>query len=325
MKKILITGGCGFIGSNLVEHLLKKGYSIKVFDKYNFNNNWGWLEESKYKKDLEVVLGDIRDFDSILNASKDCKSIIHLAALIGIPYSYISPLAYIKTNIEGTYNVLECSKINNFDNIIITSTSEVYGSAEKVPINEGHRLLGQSPYSASKIGADQLAISYYKSFDCPIKLIRPFNTFGPRQSARAVIPTILSQCYENKSIKIGNINTTRDFTYVSDLCNAYEKFLNCKKKTAFGNIFNIGNNNEISIIELINLIQKICKTNKKIVHESSRKRKKLSEVSRLRCDSTAFQNLTSWRPKISLVEGLCIFKDWYVNNRKYYKSNQYNV
>ena len=325
MKKILITGGCGFIGSNLVEHLLKKGYSIKVFDKYNFNNDWGWLEKSKYKKDLEVVLGDIRDFDSVFNASKDCKSIIHLAALIGIPYSYISPLAYIKTNIEGTYNVLECSKFNNFDNIIITSTSEVYGSAEKVPISEDHRLLGQSPYSASKIGADQLAMSYYKSFDFPIKLIRPFNTFGPRQSARAVIPTILSQCYENMSIKIGNIDTTRDFTYVSDLCNAYEKFLNCKKKNAFGNIFNIGNNNEISIIELINLIQKICKTNKKIIYDKSRKRKKSSEVSRLRCDSTAFQNLTSWKPKVSLTEGLYKFNDWYVNNKKYYKPNQYNV
>ncbi len=325
MKKILITGGCGFIGSNLVEHLLQKGYSIKVYDKYNFNNDWGWLEKSKYKKDLEVVLGDIRDFDSILNASKDCKSIIHLAALIGIPYSYISPLAYIKTNIEGTYNVLECSKFNNFDNIIITSTSEVYGSAEKVPISEDHRLLGQSPYSASKIGADQLAMSYYKSFDFPIKLIRPFNTFGPRQSARAVIPTILSQCYENKLIKIGNINTTRDFTYVSDLCSAYEKFLNCKKKNAFGNIFNIGNNSEISIIELINLIQKICKTNKKIIYDKSRKRKKSSEVSRLRCDPTAFQKLTSWKPKVSLTEGLYKFNDWYVNNKKYYKPNQYNV
>ena len=325
MKKILITGGCGFIGSHLVEHLFRKGFNIKVFDKYNFNNDWGWLEKSKYKKDLEVVLGDIRDFDSVLNASKDCKSIIHLAALIGIPYSYVSPLAYIKTNIEGTYNVLECSKIRDFDNIIITSTSEVYGSATEVPIKENHRLLGQSPYSASKIGADQVAISYFKSFNFPIKLIRPFNTFGPRQSARAVIPTIFSQCYENKSIKIGNINTTRDFTYVSDLCNAYEKLLTSKKKSVYGNVYNIGTNNEISIIELINLIQKICKSNKKIIQEKSRKRKKSSEVNRLRCDSSSFQKLTSWKPKVSLIDGLKKFNDWYVSNKNYYKPNQYNV
>ena len=325
MKKILVTGGCGFIGSHLSEYLVEIGYQVKVFDRYNSENSWGWLEKSKYKKEIEVILGDIRDFDSVLNASKGCESIIHLAALIGIPYSYVSPLAYIKTNIEGTYNILECSKIRNFDNIIITSTSEVYGSATEFPIKENHRLLGQSPYSASKIGADQIAISYFKSFDFPIKLIRPFNTFGPRQSARAVIPTIFSQCYENKSIKIGNINTTRDFTYVSDLCNAYEKLLTSEKKSAYGNVYNIGTNNEISIIELINLIQKICKSNKKIIQENIRKRKKSSEVNRLRCDSSSFQKLTSWKPKVSFIDGLKKFNDWYVSNKNYYKPNQYNV
>ncbi len=230
MKKILITGGCGFIGSHLTEFLVNLGYKVKVFDRYNPENNWGWLENSSFKSEVEVILGDIRDFDSVSNASNGCSDILHLAALIGIPYSYISPLAYIKTNIEGTYNILECARKGSFDNIIITSTSEVYGSGIKLPINEDHRILGQSPYSASKISADQIGLSYFKSFDLPVKIIRPFNTYGPRQSARAIIPTIFSQLYDNNSVNIGNINTTRDFTYVLDLCSAYEKFLKCKKK-----------------------------------------------------------------------------------------------
>ena len=325
MKKILITGGCGFIGSHLSEFLVEQGYNVKVLDRYNSENSWGWLEKSKYKKDLEVVLGDIRDFDSVHNASKGCNNILHLAALIGIPYSYISPLAYIKTNIEGTYNVLQCSKYLNFENILITSTSEVYGSAIEVPINESHRLLGQSPYSASKIAADQLSLSYFKSFEVPIKIIRPFNTFGPRQSARAIIPSLFSQFYSNKPIYLGNVQTSRDFTYVTDLCNAYLKLLRCNKKKSFGNIYNVGNNKEVSIKDLTSIISKIVGVNKKINLDPKRVRKKNSEVERLKCDYTNFNNLTRWNPKVSFVSGLKKFDDWFKINMSKYKSGQYNV
>ena len=192
-KKILITGAAGFMGSFLTELCVKKGYKVVAFDRYNPNNHIGWLENSKYINDIEVVLGDIRDFDSVFNAVEGCDCVFHLAALIGIPYSYISPLAYIKTNIEGTYNVLEAAKLKNISQILITSTSETYGNAKYIPIDEKHPLSAQSPYSSSKIAADQLALSYYFSFNLPIKIVRPFNTYGPRQSARAIIPTIIDQ------------------------------------------------------------------------------------------------------------------------------------
>ena len=198
MKKILITGATGFIGSHLTEYLVEVGYDVVAFDRYNPNNHWGWLENSKYKYDIEVQLGDIRDYDSVYNAVKDCDVVFHLAALIGIPYSYISPMAYIRTNVEGTYNILEASRQLDIQEVLITSTSETYGTAQYVPIDEKHPLVGQSPYSASKISADQLAISYYKSFDLPVKIVRPFNTYGPRQSARAIIPTIISQLLNGK-------------------------------------------------------------------------------------------------------------------------------
>ena len=215
--KILITGGCGFIGSHLVEHMVKRGFEVTAFDRYNSNNNWGWLENSKYKNNFNVILGDIRDYDSVKNAIKGNNIVLHLAALIGIPYSYISPLAYIKTNVEGTYNVLQSSKELEISKTVITSTSEVYGSAIYTPINEDHPLQPQSPYSASKIGADNLALSYYNSFDLPVTIIRPFNTYGPRQSARAIIPTIFSQLISSKDISLGNLSTVRDFTFVDDL------------------------------------------------------------------------------------------------------------
>ena len=205
MKKIIVTGGCGFIGSHLVEHLTAKGYSVTAFDRYNSNNNWGFLEKSKLKNDFRVILGDVRDFDSVKKAIKGNNIVIHLAALIGIPYSYLSPLAYIKTNVEGTYNVLESSKELKIEKTIVTSTSEVYGSALYLPIDEKHPLQPQSPYSASKIGADHLSMSYFNSFNLPITIIRPFNTYGPRQSARAVIPTISSQLISSKKVSLGNI------------------------------------------------------------------------------------------------------------------------
>ena len=210
MNKVLITGGCGFIGSHLCEFLLQKNYEIIAFDRYNSNNDWGWLENSDCKNDINVILGDIRDYDSVFKAMKGCDVVYHLAALIGIPYSYLSPSAYIKTNIEGTYNVLEASKNLDISQTLITSTSETYGSAQYVPIDEKHPLVGQSPYSASKIGSDQLSISYFKSFELLVKIVRPFNTYGPRQSARAIIPTIISQIHSGiTNIKLGNLTPTR--------------------------------------------------------------------------------------------------------------------
>ena len=252
--------------------MVELGYNVKVFDRYNSDNNWGWLEKSKIKKEIEVVLGDIRDFDSVLNASKGCDNILHLAALIGIPYSYISPLAYIKTNIEGTYNILECSKNGSFENTIITSTSEVYGTGISFPMNEKHPIMGQSPYSASKIAADQISLSYSKSFKLPIKILRPFNTFGPRQSARAIIPTIFSQAYGSKTINVGNTHTIRDFTYVKDLCRAYEKLMKSKKKIHMEGFLMLEINKEITINELISQIQKLTRTNKKVVRQKKRQR-----------------------------------------------------
>ena len=301
MKNILITGGCGFVGSHLSEHLLKKGFKIKIFDRYNSNSDWGWIEHSKYKKHFEVILGDIRDIDSVKKAVKGSDVVIHLAALIGIPYSYISPLAYVKTNIEGTYNVLEASKELNIGKIIITSTSEVYGSALFLPINESHPLQPQSPYSASKIGADNLTMSYYNSFDLPVTIIRPFNTYGPRQSARAVIPTIVTQLLSSKKIYLGNTTTMRDLTYVSDLCNAYEILLNNKEFN--GEILNVGSNNiSVSMSFIIRFQKYLVLIN--ITLSNLRVRKSKSEVNKLLCDNSKLLKNTLWRPKIKLDNGL---------------------
>ena len=222
MKKILITGATGFIGSHLAEMAVELGFNVIAFDRYNSYNNWGWLETSSYKNDMEIILGDIRDYDSVYSVIKECDTVFHLAALIGIPYSYVSPLAYIRTNIEGTYNVLEAARKVELNQLLITSTSEVYGTAQQRCIDENHPLVGQSPYSASKIGADQLAISYYRSFELPVKIVRPFNTYGPRQSARAIIPTIISQLlHYSTEIKLGNMMPTRDLNYVTDVCSGF--------------------------------------------------------------------------------------------------------
>ena len=261
MKKIFISGATGFIGSHLAELCVQKGYSVIAFDRYNSNNDHGWLENSKFKKDMKIVLGDIRDYDSVFKSMRGCDTVFHLAALIGIPYSYNSPLAYLKTNVEGTYNVLESGKNQSIDQLVITSTSEVYGSAQFTPINEKHPLVGQSPYSASKIAADQLALSYYKSFKTPVKILRPFNTYGPRQSLRAVIPTIISQCLKENNINLGNINPSRDFLYVEDTCKGFLEI--AKSKKLFGEVSNIGSGKEITIKNLAKLIMKISDTKKK--------------------------------------------------------------
>ena len=323
-KKILITGAAGFIGSALTELCVKLGFNVKAFDRYNNNNNWGLLENSKYKNDLEMILGDIRDYDSVSKAIEGCDSVIHLAALISIPYSYVSPLAYIRTNIEGTYNVLESAKNNNIKQILITSTSETYGTAQYIPMNENHPLIAQSPYASTKIAADQLSLSYFSSFNLPVKIVRPFNTYGPRQSSRAIIPSIINQCLgQNKKIKIGNLEPTRDFTYVQDICAAFLEIL--KNKNFFGQIVNVGSNNEISIEEILNKILKILKVDKKIEIENYRKRPKKSEVYQLVCDNNKLLSSTKWRPKINIDQGLTRTIKWFKEINDTSKSNIYNI
>ena len=313
-KKIIITGATGFIGSHLTELFVKKGYKVTAFDRYNPEYNLGHLKNSKFKKDIEFIFGDIRDYDSVNASLKGKNIVLHLAALIGIPYSYYSPLAYIKTNIEGTYNVLNAVKNSNIEQLIVTSTSETYGSAQKVPIKETHRLIGQSPYAATKISADQLAISYWRSFKTPVKIIRPFNTFGPRQSGRAVIPSIILQALNNQNIKLGNIETTRDYTYVSDLCDAYVEII--KTKNLFGIPVNVGSNKEIKIKEIANMIIKMTNSNLKIKVEKMRFRPKLSEVDRLKCDNSLIKKKTKWRPRIDFKKGLEETIRWIKNNKE---------
>ena len=323
--KILVTGSSGFIGSHLTEYLVERGYEVVAFDRYNNNNHYGWLEKSKYKKKIEFILGDIRDYDSVNKAMKSCQGVMHLAALIGIPYSYISPTAYIKTNVEGTLNILESAKNLKLKQVIITSTSEVYGTAINKKLSENDELKAQSPYAASKIAADQLSLSYYRSFGLPVKIIRPFNTFGPRQSARAVIPSIITQALSKNKIKIGNLNTTRDFLYVEDLCAAYEKIL--KSKKLLGEVTNVGVDSEISIKNLILKISKILKIKLIPVVEKRRVRPQKSEVLRLKCDNTKIKRMTNWKPKYDLDEGLNKLIRWIKedDNIKNYKPENYNI
>ena len=326
MKKILITGATGFIGSHLTEYLVEKGFNVVAFDRYNSNNHWGWLENSKYKDDFQIILGDIRDYDSVSKAMKDCDSVIHLAALIGIPYSYVSPLAYIRTNIEGTYNVLEASKNLELEQVLITSTSETYGTAQYVPIDEKHPLVGQSPYSASKIAADQLAVSYFKSFELPVKIVRPFNTYGPRQSARAIIPTIISQLLNGKiEIELGSLSPTRDLTFVKDTCAGFEEIY--KSDSLFGDVTNIGMNAEISIGELAKLIANVMDVELSIKSIEERIRPKNSEVERLFCDNTKLLNHTAWKPNYTLEQGVTEVIEWMKKpeNLNNFKADKYNV
>lgn len=324
-KKILITGGTGFIGSHLAEMLVKQGNSVTCFDRYNINNHWGWLEDSKLSQDINIVLGDIRDFDSVHDVTNGQDIIFHLAALIGIPYSYKSPLAYIRTNIEGTYNILESAKLRQIEKIIITSTSETYGTAQTVPIDELHPLVGQSPYSASKISADQLALSYHLSFDSPITIARPFNTYGPRQSSRAIIPTIFSQAILGDTLTLGNLSPTRDLTYVDDTCRGFIEIANHPNLS--GEVINIGSNQEISIGDLAELIKEIVGKELDIVESIDRQRPEKSEVDRLLCDNSKICKLTTWKPEVSLRDGLSSVHSWMqsIDLNQIYKADRYNV
>jgi NAD dependent epimerase/dehydratase len=321
-KKALVTGAGGFIGSHLAERLTELGHPVRAFVHYNSKSSWGWLENSSYLKEMEIYSGDIRDYDSVRNAMKGCQEVYHLAALIGIPYSYESPLAYIKTNVEGTYNVLENARALELENIIVTSTSETYGTAQKVPIPETHPLVGQSPYSASKISADQFAISYFLSFNQPIKIVRPFNTYGPRQSARAVIPTIISQLLSgHKTLNLGNIFPTRDLTFVKDTVEGFIEISKAKK--LIGEVVNIGCNFEISIHDLAEEIGRICERDFEFETAENRLRPENSEVERLYCDNTKIMENTNWRPKYTLFQGLTETINWIKDNINICKPDLY--
>ncbi len=323
MKKLFITGATGFIGSHLCEMGVKKGYKVIGFDRYNSNSDYGWLKKSKYLNKIELILGDIRDYDSVYKSMKNSDIVFHLAALIGIPYSYVSPLAYIKTNTEGTYNVLEAARNLKIKNLVVTSTSEVYGSAKYLPIDEKHPLNAQSPYAASKVAADQLSLSFNKSYNLPVKIIRPFNTYGPRQSNRAVIPRVISQClFNTNKIKLGNINPTRDFNFVEDVCDAYFKIMNIKKLN--GEIINVGSQRSISIQDLAKKIMKYTNSNLKIEKLNKIIRPKKSEVDNLKCNNSKIRNLTSWKPKTSLKDGLEQTIDWMVENESNF-DNKYQI
>ncbi len=299
--KLLVTGAAGFIGSHLTECLVERGFEVKAFVRYNSRNYWGWLEDSPYKDKIEVYAGDIRDFDSVKDAMKSIDVVFHLAALIGIPYSYVSPLAYIKTNVEGTYNVLQAARELKTQKVIHTSTSEIYGTAQYVPIDEIHPVNPQSPYAATKSGADQLALTFHRSFGLPVTVIRPFNTFGPRQSARAVIPTIISQLLAGKKcIKLGNLDATRDMNYVLNTCEGF-----CHvglHESSTGEVINLGSNREISIKDLAELIASLMNKELKIEIDDKRIRPGKSEVERLLCDSSKAKELTGWEPRHTLEE-----------------------
>jgi len=323
-KKVLVTGASGFIGSHLCELLVSQGFDVKAFVHYNSKSSWGWLEDSYVKDEIEVVLGDVRDFDSVLNSMQNCKAVFHLAALIGIPYSYRSPLAYLKTNVEGTYNILQSAKTLNLDNVIITSTSETYGTAQFVPITELHPLVGQSPYSASKIGSDQLAISYYRSFGLPVKIVRPFNTYGPRQSARAIIPTVITQALSGKKlIKLGNLHPTRDLTFVRDTANGFVAIY--RSDQLYGEVVNIGMNYEISVKNIVELIRSLSGTNFNVEVDQERIRPQNSEVERLFCDNSKLKEATDWQPSYNLEKGLVETIEFISQNISMYKSDLYHV
>ncbi|QUL54552.1 NAD-dependent 4,6-dehydratase LegB [Paenibacillus tritici] len=329
-KKILVTGADGFIGSHLTEKLIKNGYEIKAFVYYNSFNSWGWLDHSPYKNEFEVFAGDIRDPHGVMEAMKGCSKVLHLASLIAIPYSYHSPETYVDTNIKGTLNVLQAARQLGVSKVVHTSTSEVYGTAQYVPIDENHSLQGQSPYSASKIGADQMALSFYRSFETPVAVIRPFNTYGPRQSARAVIPTIITQLAAGqKEIKLGSITPTRDFNYVQDTVNGFIAMMNNEK--AIGEVINIGSNYEISIGQTVEAIAEVMGVSVEILTDEIRLRPEKSEVERLWADNTKAKNLLGWEPSYGGIEG---FKrglqetiDWFINpaNLTNYKADVYNI
>ena len=325
-KKVLVTGSEGFIGSHLTEKLIELGADIRAYVLYNAFNSWGWLDSFSIDKldQIEIFMGDVRDENNVRSAVKEVDIVFHLAALIGIPYSYYSPQSYVSTNVKGTLNILQAGRDENVEKMIHTSTSETYGTAIYTPIDEKHPLQGQSPYSASKIGGDMLAESYYRSFDLPVSIIRPFNTYGPRQSARAVIPTIISQIISGKKeIFLGSLTPVRDFTYVKDTVEGFIKMAEVDKTV--GKLINIGSGEGITIGDLANKIIKLTGRNIKIKTQKERIRPEKSEVNKLICNKNYAKELLGWKPNYSLDEGLKETIDFIEKNLKEYKPNIYNI
>ena len=325
-KTVLVTGADGFIGSHLTEMLLSEGCKIKALSQYNSFNNWGWLEQIKDLQAIEVLSGDIRDPHYCLEITKGVDVIFHLAALIAIPYSYVAPSSYVETNITGTLNICQAALQNGCEKIIHTSTSEVYGSALYVPIDEKHPIQPQSPYSASKIGADNMAMSFFNAFNLPLTIARPFNTYGPRQSARAIIPTIISQIASgSKVIQVGDLTPTRDFNYVEDTCRGFVEI--AKSDQTIGEIVNIGSNFEISIKDTFELIKKLMNSDVQFEIDPQRIRPQKSEVSRLWCDNSKIEQLTGFKPQFSIESGLAKTIERFTepSNLNHYKTNLYNV
>ena len=325
-KIVLVTGADGFIGSHLTEMLVDLGYRVKALSQYNSFNNWGWLEDVNCKDQIEVLTGDIRDPHYCKQIVKDVDIVFHLAALIAIPYSYVAPDSYVDTNIKGTLNICQAAKENGNIRVIHTSTSEVYGTAQYVPIDENHPLQAQSPYSATKIAADAIAISFYHAFGLPVTIARPFNTYGPRQSARAVIPTIITQIANGaKDIKLGDLTPTRDFNYVEDTCRGFIAL--AEEDKTIGETINIGSNFEISVADTLNIIKEIMQSDVEFITDKQRIRPKKSEVLRLWCDNTKIEKLTGFKPQLDIREGLQKTINWITEpeHLKAYKSEIYNV
>ena len=325
-QRILVTGADGFIGSHLTEMLVAMGCRVRALCLYNSFNDFGWLETIADRGQMEIICGDVRDPHFCKSITQGVDVIFHLAALIAIPYSYLAPDSYVDTNIKGTLNMCQAARENGCTKFIQTSTSEVYGTARYVPIDEKHPLQPQSPYSASKIGADQMALSFHRSFDLPVVVARPFNTYGPRQSARAIIPTIITQILTGKRlIHIGDVSPTRDFTYVLDTCRGFMEL--AEADGALGEVVNIGSNSEISVGDTLNIIKELIGRDVEYVTDEERLRPKNSEVQRLWCDNSKIHELTGFAPAYSIREGLRLTIDWFSNpaNLQRYKADLYNV
>lgn len=323
--RVLVTGADGFIGSHLVELLVAKGYEVTALSQYNSFNYWGWLEDVNCANKIKVVNGDVRDPHFCKHITRNQDIIFHLAALIAIPYSYVAPDSYVDVNVRGTLNICQAALENNVKRLLHTSTSEVYGTAQYVPIDENHPLQAQSPYSASKIGADAMAMSFYNAFNLPVTIVRPFNTYGPRQSARAVIPSIITQIAAGKEVKLGDLTPTRDFNYVTDTCRGFWLLANCD--AAIGKTVNVGSGTEITVGDTLAMIGRIMNVNVAAVADAQRIRPEKSEVFRLCCDNRQLRKLTGFKPEHVLEDGLRLTVDWFRNSRNLakYKADIYNV
>jgi NAD dependent epimerase/dehydratase len=322
-RRVLVTGADGFIGSHLVERLVELGASVRALVQYNSLGTWGWLDESAAKDSVDVVLGDVRDSDSARSAAAGVDTVFHLAALIAIPYSYEAPRSYVETNVLGTVNILRAAQAGGADLVVHTSTSEVYGTAQSVPIAETHPLHGQSPYAASKIGADKMAEAFHLSYGLPVAILRPFNTYGPRQSARAVIPTVITQLLGDETVSLGNLAPTRDFTFVTDTAEAFVRIAEAPE--AIGRVVNSGSGKEISIGELVERIEVVLGRRAPVELDEARVRPPASEVERLCADATLARSLLGWEPQVALEDGLAATAQWIADNLERYRVGAYAV